>query len=154
MYCISEMYCIISVSFSTKCFPPPQIILSSCLSHELQFKYSPQSVEVQDVMEVKLSANKHSVLYLPLARTKKCYHSLAQTAKESGYAAPELCLVFMLQAFCVCVFTERIQSEYGELCTTYTIRERKKYGHPYLRQRTVNGSQLLRSMNGSSRLCT
>jgi len=25
----------------------------------------------------------------------------------------------------VCVFTERIQSEYGELCTTYTIGERK-----------------------------
>jgi len=64
----------------------------------------PSQLKVQDIMEVKLSANKHSVLYLPLART----NSLAQTAKESGHAAAELCLVslvFMLQAFvCVCVY--------------------------------------------------
>ena len=48
------MYCIISVSFSTKChlFSFFQIILSSCLSHELKFKSPPESVEVQDIMEV------------------------------------------------------------------------------------------------------
>lgn len=105
-------------------------IISSCLSHELKFKYPPESVEVQDIMEVKLSANKHSILYLPLARMQNVTTVWLRQPKGVDVLLLSCawcvwCLCYRHYFFWSIVLTERIQSEYGELHTTYTVGERK-----------------------------
>jgi len=126
------MYCIISVSFSTKChlFSFFQIILSSCLSHELKFKYPPESVEVQDIMEVTFQQINIQFFTCLLPGRKM----LPQSGSDSRRGWTCCCCWVVLGVigiyatevfFFVCVFNERSQSEYGELPTTFTTGARK-----------------------------
>lgn len=147
-------------AFFISLFFSVHIIFSSYISHELKFKYPSQSAEGQDIMEVKLLANKHSILYLPLARKQNVTTVWLRQPKRVDVLLLSWCtwcLVFMLQGF---------SSSFGLLCllrrssqiivnrTQHTQWEREKLWSSVAWTRSVHASQLMRSMNGSIRFCT